>query len=132
MAPLLLGFISRSEELDLPLLGFDFVPVLLELLLGSDVWISHSLKETNEDKCKLTVWVAFIIHTCFDSHHTCIALCRLRATRLCENSFWMAEKARENLSSPTCFLSSSISSCARFFSVGSEQRQHGGQRRTKV
>lgn len=52
-------------------------------------------------------------------HPTCMALCRLRAARLCENSFWTAEKARENLCSPTCFFSSSISSCARFFSVGS-------------
>lgn len=56
-------------------------------------------------------------------HYTCMALCRLRAARLCENSFWTAEKARENLSSPTCFLSSSISSCAMFFSVGSEHKE---------
>lgn len=51
---------------------------------------------------------------------TCTARWRLRAALLWENSFWTAEKARENLSSPTCFLSRSISSCARFFSVGSE------------
>ena len=43
MAPVLLGFISGPKELDLPLLGFDFVLVLLELLLGCDVWVSHRL-----------------------------------------------------------------------------------------
>lgn len=65
-------------------------------------------------------WLLFCVCVCvLVVHRTCMALCRLRAARLCENSFWTAEKARENLSSPTCFFSSSISSCARFFSVGS-------------
>lgn len=54
-----------------------------------------------------------------------MALCRLRAARLRENSLWTAEKASENLSSPTCFLSSSISSWARFFSVGSGRAHRG-------
>ena len=43
MAPVLLGFISGPQELDLPLLGFDFVFMFLELLLGCDVWVSHRL-----------------------------------------------------------------------------------------
>lgn len=63
-----------------------------------------------------------------DVYHTCMALCCLRAARLCENSFWTAEKARENLSRPTCFFISSMSSWARFFSVGSGseiRRQQG-------
>ena len=42
---MLLRFVSRPKELDLPLFGFDFVFVLLELLLGSDVWVSHRLRE---------------------------------------------------------------------------------------
>lgn len=50
MAAVLLGFISRPEELDLPLLSFDFVLVLLEFLFGCDVWISHRLRR---NKCKL-------------------------------------------------------------------------------
>lgn len=49
MAPVLLGFISRPEELDLPLLGFDFVLVLFEFLLGCNVGVSYHLggNETN-------------------------------------------------------------------------------------
>lgn len=119
VTPLLLGFISRPQELDLPLLGFDLVLVLFELLLGSDVRVSHRLEE-KETHVK---WFLKVLATCaplqWGGCFTCMALCRLRATRLCENSFWTAEKARENFSSPTCFFSISISSCARFFRVGS-------------
>lgn len=43
VAALLLGFISRSEEFNLPFLGFDFVLVLLHFLLGCDVWVSNRL-----------------------------------------------------------------------------------------
>lgn len=45
MAPVLLRFITRPKELDLSLLGFDFVLVLLKLLLGCDVWVSHRLRK---------------------------------------------------------------------------------------
>ncbi len=45
MASALLGFISWPEELDLSLLGFDFVLVFLEFLLGCDVWVSHRLEK---------------------------------------------------------------------------------------
>lgn len=38
-------FVSGPEEFDLPLFGFDFVFVLLQFLLGSDVWVSHRLRE---------------------------------------------------------------------------------------
>lgn len=44
VASLLLSFISRPEELDLPLFGFDFVLVLLQLLLCSDVWVCDRLQ----------------------------------------------------------------------------------------
>lgn len=44
VAALLLGFISRSQEFNLPLLGFDFVFVLLQFLLGCDVWVSDRLR----------------------------------------------------------------------------------------
>lgn len=125
MAPVLLRFISRPKELDLPLFGFDFIFVLLQFLLSSNVWVSHRLRERDEGEesanSKMTarnsdvcVWIR-----CVGVHHTCMALWRLRAARLTENSFWTEEKARENRSSPTCLFSSSISSCARFFSVGS-------------
>lgn len=43
VAPVLLGFVSRSEELNLPLLGFNFILVLFEFLLGCDVWVCHRL-----------------------------------------------------------------------------------------
>lgn len=45
VTPLLLGFISRPQELDLPLLGFNLVLVLFEFLLGSDVRVSHRLEK---------------------------------------------------------------------------------------
>lgn len=44
VAALLLGFISRPQELDLPLFGFDFVLVLLQFLLSSDVWVCNRLQ----------------------------------------------------------------------------------------
>lgn len=48
MAPVLLRFISRPKELDLPLFGFDFIFVLLQFLLSSNVWVSHRLRERDE------------------------------------------------------------------------------------
>lgn len=45
VAALLLGFISRSQEFNLPLLGFYFVFVLLQFLLGCDVWVSDRLRD---------------------------------------------------------------------------------------
>lgn len=50
---MLLGFIPGPKELDLPLLGFDFVLVLLEFLLGCDVWVSHRLGKENRKLWKL-------------------------------------------------------------------------------
>lgn len=50
VAALLLGFISRSQEFNLPLLGFDFVLVLLQFLLGCDVWVSDRLGDQNEGR----------------------------------------------------------------------------------
>lgn len=44
MAPLLLGFVPRAKELNLPLSRFNLVLVLLEFLLCSDVRIRHRLK----------------------------------------------------------------------------------------
>lgn len=44
--PLPLGFIVGPKELDFPLFRFDLVLVLLEFPLGSDVWVSHRLRET--------------------------------------------------------------------------------------
>ena len=52
-----------------------------------------------------------------------MALCLLRTALFCEASFWTDEKAREKVARPTCFFRSSISSWARFFSVGSEGRR---------
>lgn len=45
---MLLGFISRPEELDLPLLRFYFVLVLFEFLLGCNVRVSHRLGEMRQ------------------------------------------------------------------------------------
>lgn len=53
VAALLLGFISRSQEFNLPLLGFDFVLVLLQFLLGCDVWVSDRLGDRNKT-CETT------------------------------------------------------------------------------
>lgn len=50
VAALLLGFISWSQEFNLPLLGFDFVLVLLQFLLGCDVWVSDRLGGQNEGR----------------------------------------------------------------------------------
>lgn len=61
MAPVLLGFISRPEELDLPLLGFDFVLVLLEFLLGCDVWVGHRLgKQYNRKRAAKNTFFPFV------------------------------------------------------------------------
>lgn len=43
VGPAPLGFIPGPEELDLPLLGFYFVLVLLEFLLGGHFWVGHRL-----------------------------------------------------------------------------------------
>lgn len=45
MTPLLLGLVAWPEELDLPLLGLDLVPVLFQLLLGGHVRVGHRLEE---------------------------------------------------------------------------------------
>lgn len=45
MAPVLLGFVSRPEELNFSLFGFNFILVFLKFLLGSDVRVSHGLGE---------------------------------------------------------------------------------------
>lgn len=121
VTPLLLGLVVGPEELDLPLLGLDLVPVLFQLLLGGHVRVGHRLEERDgavkplrgarKPRLRSPAW----------SGRTCMARWRLRAARLCENSLWTAENASENFSSPTCFFSSSISSCARFFRVGSGQ-----------
>lgn len=50
MAPVLLGFISRSEELDLSLFGFNFILVLLDFLLGGDVRVGHRLGADEKTK----------------------------------------------------------------------------------
>lgn len=60
VTPLLLGFISRPQELDLPLLGFNLVLVLFELLLGSNVGVSHRLEE-KETRLK---WLLKVLATC--------------------------------------------------------------------
>lgn len=50
VAALLLGFISRSQEFNLPLLGFDFLLVLLQFLLGCDVWVSDRLRDQKKGR----------------------------------------------------------------------------------
>lgn len=90
----------------------------LSFFLAAMSGLATACKTEGERKYKLSSCSSVCV-CALVVHHTCMALCRLRAARLCENSFWTAEKARENLCSPTCFFSSSISSCARFFSVGS-------------
>lgn len=53
MAPVPFSFISRPKELYLPLFGFNFVLVLLELLLCSNVWVCNRLKKRHKHKYKL-------------------------------------------------------------------------------
>lgn len=45
VAPLLLGLVPGPQELDLPLLGLDLVPVLFQLLLGGHVRVGHRLEQ---------------------------------------------------------------------------------------
>lgn len=54
VTPLLLGLVTGPEELDLPLLGFNLVPVLFHLLLGGHVRVGHRLEDRKKALSSLT------------------------------------------------------------------------------
>lgn len=70
MTAMLLGFISRPEDLDFSLLGFNFFLVLLKFLLSSDVWVGHRLRggeqtlkhDVRVKPCTSWVWRSPYLH----------------------------------------------------------------------